>query len=56
MARPGGGRAACQRAAAYWSGQTELTCWNPGGMVTMVMAMLAFVGGSHRTSVTDDEV
>ena len=54
MARPGG-RAACQRAAAYWSA-TELTCWNPGGMVTMVMAMLAFVGGSHRTSVTDDEV
>lgn len=37
-----------------WAG--ELTCWNPAGMVTSVLAMLAGVGGSHVTLVTEAEV
>jgi hypothetical protein len=31
----------------------EPTWRNPGGMVTVALAMLAAVGFSHRTSVTD---
>jgi hypothetical protein len=40
-------------AAAYTS--ARLTCLNPGGMVTMALAMLAFVGCSHCTLVTPEE-
>jgi hypothetical protein len=38
--------------AGYWSAG-DLTCWNPGGMTTSVLAMLAALGRSHWMLVTD---
>ena len=32
-----------------------MTCRNPGGMVTRVLAMFAAVGRSHWMSVTDEK-